>query len=295
MSNVQKILLLALLSTVGRAQPQPTFVTTDWLSGHLRDSNVVVLHVAYSRPEYRLGHIPGARFLWYEWLAVSTPDASTEMPPPAQADSVLEGLGLSDRSTIDLCSSGNNLTAAARMFLALSYFGFGGRTSILDGGLEAWKSEKRALSQETPVIARTQLALRTNPGVIVDAEEVRAALHDPDVAVIDARDKRFFDGMGGSPARTGHILGAKSLPYSSVVDSTTRLKGRSSLEEIFAGAGLVKGTRLMVYCHVGQQACVVYAVARSLGYQAAVYDGSFQDWSLRGDEYPVERIEPVKK
>ena len=295
MSNIQKILLLALLSTAGRAQPQPTFVTTDWLSDHLRDSNVVVLHVAFNRHEYRLGHIPGARFLWYDWLAVSTPDASTEMPPPAQADTVLEGLGLSDRSTVVLCYSGNNLTPAARMFLALSYFGFGGSTSILDGGLEAWKSEKRPLSQETPVIARTQLSLRTNPEVIVDAERVRASLHDPVVAVIDARDRRFFDGMGGSLARTGHILGAKSLPYSSVVDTTTRLKSRPSLEQIFTDAGLTKGTRLLVYCHVGQQACVVYAVARLLGYEAAVYDGSFQDWSLRGEEYPVERIEPAKK
>jgi thiosulfate/3-mercaptopyruvate sulfurtransferase len=220
MSNLRMILLFALFSPVGFAQPQPTFVTADWLSGHLRDSNVVVLHVSFSRPEYRLGHIPGARFLWYDWLVVSTPDASTEMPPAAQADTVLEGLGVSEGSNVVLCYSGSNLTSAARVFLALSYFGLGERTSILDGGLEAWKSEKRALSQETPVIARTQLSLRTNPAVIVDAERVRAALHDPGVAIIDARDKRFVDGMGGSVARTGHILGAKSIPYSSVVDTT---------------------------------------------------------------------------
>jgi thiosulfate/3-mercaptopyruvate sulfurtransferase len=295
MSHTRMILLLALFSSVGHAQPQPTFVTTEWLSGHLGDSNVVVLHVAFSRPEYRLGHIPGARFLWFDWLAVSTPDASTEMPPQAQADTVMEGLGISEHSTIVLCYSGSNITSAARVFLAFSYFGFGERTSLLDGGLEAWKAEKRPLSQETPAIARTHLALRTNPAVIVDAEKVRAALHDSGVAIIDARDKRFFDGMGGSIARTGHILRAKSIPYSSVVDTTTRLKDRTSLEQIFADAGLSKGTRLVVYCHVGQQACVVYAVARSLGYQAAVYDGSFQDWSLRGEEYPVERIEPTKK
>jgi hypothetical protein len=72
-------------------------------------------------------------------------------------------------------------------------------------------------------------------------------------------------------------------------------KSRSSLEQIFADVGLSKGTRLVVSCHVGQQACVLYAVARSLGYQAAVYGGSFQDCNLRGEEYPVERIEPVKK
>ena len=127
MSNVRMILLIALFSSVGRTQPQPTFVSTDWLSDHLRDSNVVVLHVAFSRPEYRLGHIPGARFLWFDWLAVSTPDASTEMPPPSQADTVMEGLGISEHSTIVLCYSGNALTTAARVFLTLSYFGLGER------------------------------------------------------------------------------------------------------------------------------------------------------------------------
>jgi hypothetical protein len=30
-----------------------------------------------------------------------------------------------------------------------------------------------------------------------------------------------------------------------------------------------------------------------LGYDAAVYDGCFEDWNVRGEEYPVEK--PSKK
>ncbi|HEY0036304.1 MAG TPA: rhodanese-like domain-containing protein, partial [Longimicrobium sp.] len=46
---------------------------------------------------------------------------------------------------------------------------------------------------------------------------------------------------------------------------------------------------VVVYCRTGVQASWDYFVARHLGYQVKMYDGSFIDWSRRGPEYPVER------
>lgn len=289
------LLLGVAFSGHSESRRNPLFVSAQWLADHLQDPGLVVLHVGFSRPEYRLGHIPGARFLWYDWLAISTPDASTEMPSVTQADTVLEMLGISDSSTIVLCFAGSNLTTTTRMLLALTYVGFGEQTSILDGGLEQWKAGKRPVSTETPAVPRTSLALHERPAVIVTADWLKDNLNNPAVAIIDARDRRFYEGTGGGIARSGHIKGAQSIPFSSLVDSTNRLKAPAILQELFAEAGIKQGMTVVTYCHVGQQATLVYAVARQLGYDSAVYDGSFQDWNLRGEEYPVEKAAPLKQ
>ncbi len=43
----------------------------------------------------------------------------------------------------------------------------------------------------------------------------------------------------------------------------------------------------MGYCHIGQQATAVVFAARQAGIDAILYDGSFQDWSIR--DLPVAK------
>jgi len=49
------------------------------------------------------------------------------------------------------------------------------------------------------------------------------------------------------------------------------------------------GSTVVTYCRTGVQASWDYFVARYLGYDTKMYDGSYLDWSRRGDQYPVER------
>jgi thiosulfate/3-mercaptopyruvate sulfurtransferase len=271
----------------------PVFVSGRWLSERLSDRDLVVLHVGFNKNEYRLGHIPGARFLWYNSLAVSTPELSTEMPSLEQADSVLENLGISERSRIILYFTGANITTTTRMLLAFSYFGFEDQVSVLDGGFEAWKKGDYPVSTDEPDIKRSSLELRLRPSMITDADWVKDHLSDPSVVIVDARTRGFYDGIGGGVKRQGHIKGAVSIPYTALLDSTTKLKDVAVLKQLFEDAELRKGKRIVTYCHVGQQATLVYAVARLLGYDSTVYDGCFEDWNFRGDEYPV--VNPALK
>ena len=94
---------LALLPVATHAQAakfDSPVVSAQWLSEHLNDPNVVVLHLASIRRDYSTGHIPGARFLWFNDVAPSNPDLNTELPSVAHLDSVFESLGVSDNSQI---------------------------------------------------------------------------------------------------------------------------------------------------------------------------------------------------
>ncbi len=293
------VLLLVILccSTPAFAERAlPFFVSTQWLAENLNDKNLVVLQVGFSRGEYRLGHIPGARFLWFNALAPSTPDLSTEMPTAAEGKKVLEELGITPSSTIVLVFTGANVTITTRMYLALAYFGFGDKTALLDGGYELWKSEGRPVSKEIPVVKKSTLRLAVHSGVITDADWVKKNLANKAVSIVDARTRNFYDGNGGGVSRQGHITGAKHLVFSSMLDSINRIRPREELQKLFDSAGIAHGNTVVTYCHVGQQATLVYYAARMLGYDAKVYDGCFEDWNVRDESFPVSKktVEPPK-
>lgn len=282
-------LLLFAAPDLRAERPIPFTVTTQWLAEHLQDKDLVILQTGFSRNEFAYAHLPNARFLWFYALAPVTPDLNTEMPTRKEAVQALSDLGITDRSRIVLVFTGQNVAITTRMFLALSQFGYGERTSLLDGGLEAWKSEGREIAKGVLPVQRTAPKVTAAPSVITDAEWVKRHLRDTTVTIVDARAKNFFDGNGGGIARQGHIAGAKNLVFSSLLDSTSRLKPSGELQRLFDDAGIAKGTTVVSYCHVGQQATVVYFAAKVLGYDAKVYDGSFEDWNVRDESFPVEK------
>ncbi|HEX7573043.1 MAG TPA: sulfurtransferase [Bacteroidota bacterium] len=268
------------------AQGATLIVTPAWLAAHLDDPNPIVFHVGSSKRDYTKGHIPRARFLWTMSLSTTTEDLTLELPPTEQADSVLKNLGVSDGARIVLCFANGNVTPTTRIFLTLEYLGLSGKVSLLDGGLDAWKAEGRPMTAEAVKHSHGTYVPRAHPELIVGADWVAAHLNDKTVAIVDARGAQFFQGHGGGMPRAGHIPGAVNIQFSALVDSTNRLKGKPELEKIFEAAGVKPGVTVVSYCHIGQQASLVYFVAKYLGYDARLYDGSFEDWSSR-DDLPV--------
>ncbi len=265
-------------------------VTTDWLAKHLDDSKLVLLHVGDPR-EYPAEHIAGARLITLRDISLPHVDGALmlEMLPPAELRSRLEKLGISDDSRIVVYYAKDWVSPATRVVLTLDWIGLGDRTALLDGGMQAWKQESRPVTAVGPPTATPGRlsARRPRTDLIVDHSGVQRSIKATGVTIVDARAAMFYDGPRHGEHRAGHIPSAVNLPFNSVFGDDLRLLSADSLTTLFRKAGVGPSDTLVVYCHLGQQATAVIFAARSLGYTARLYDGSFDDWSAR-KELPVE-------
>lgn len=264
-------------------------ISADWLARNLDDPGVVILHVAPNRSAYDEGHIPGARFLPLGAILAERDGNINELPPVEHLDSVFESVGVSDDTRVILYGPP---LAAARTFFTLDYLGHGDRTALLDGGLEVWKAEGREVTTEPMRPTKGNFNPRPRPELVVDAAWVAQHLDNDDVALIDARPEAQYTGAeaGGDVVRPGHIPGARNLFWEQLIQSPSHptLQDPATLYALFRDAGAEPGDTVVTYCRTGVQASFAYFVARYLGFETRLYDGSFIDWSRRGD-LPVAR------
>lgn len=267
-------------------------VNTTWLAEHLHNEKVVVLGVG-KKDEYAAGHIPGSRYLDAADLRKSSlstgSDALTlELPPAEQVREVLTKAGVNNGSRIVLYSTGDNATMTARIYLTLDAMGLGAATSVLDGGLAVWRLEGRPLTQDVPPAASGNVQLCPQNDVVASLDYVRSQMRKPNTAIVDARLAEFYSGEKIPPQRrAGHIPGAINIPFASLLDENGRVLPVETLREKFQAAGAHPGEQVITYCHIGQQASLAYFVARYLGYDSRMFDGSWQEWSAHA-ELPAE-------
>jgi thiosulfate/3-mercaptopyruvate sulfurtransferase len=250
-------------------------VSTGWLAAQLGSEAPVILHVG-SQQDYEKGHIPGARLVTLADISMTGAGGlRLELPPVPALEAAFGRLGVGDNARVVVYAGTDSVQSATRVWFTLDYLGAGERASLLDGGLAAWQAEGRPLSTEAPRVEPRQFTAHARPEVVVDAAWVRDHLGGSQVALVDARTPEYYT--------TAHIPGARNVPFSSLLESDRKMKSAAVLGESLGPPGKPVAS----YCHIGQQATVVYFVARYLGRDARLYDGSFQDWSSR-KELPVE-------
>jgi thiosulfate/3-mercaptopyruvate sulfurtransferase len=262
------------------------------LASALKEPATIVIAVGSSEDDFIAGHIPGARFVNYNDIAIDAGGLSTELPPVEQLRKVLSAAGIGDKSQIVIYGAA---IPATRMFFTLDYFGHP-NAKVLNGGLNAWKANGGAVeigspSREAlrgtgaaPKIATATLTPKPQPDRVVSADWIKERLSSPKMTLLDARPDAEFTGadggMNGAHVK-GHLPDAQQLVWNTLLDSSGRFLPDAELKKKFDAIGAKAGTPLVSYCMVGMRASVTYFVARHLGYDARLYDGSIVDWTRR--------------
>ncbi|HEY8672466.1 MAG TPA: sulfurtransferase [Candidatus Dormibacteraeota bacterium] len=270
--------------------PPGPLVSSEWLQANLDHRQVVVLDVRGRHPssalahakraEYAQGHIPGAIFVDWEHDFVDVSD-----PVPYQI-AAIDGfaaraatLGIGDSDLIVTYDDYYGIFAAR---VAWSFRFYGAEARVLDGGWRTWLDEGRPTSagvtQRADVVftPRTRTALRRR----LDEVEVAGA---KGATLVDARPRHLFLGEPGA-AGTGHIPGARSLPYQELVDGATGLfASPAAITRLLRDAGIDPARpprELITTCGTGVSATVALIALELAGvHGAGVYDGSFSEWS----------------
>jgi thiosulfate/3-mercaptopyruvate sulfurtransferase len=249
-------------------------VTAQWLSEHLKDPKVVILHVADKKSDYMRAHIPGAKFLFTDDFVQGD---DVELPPVDKLKDVFEKLGISNDTRVVIYTTAW-YPMAARAYYTLDYLGHGDKTSLLDGGIEHWILEKRPVAHdEDPLPGRGKFTPRVHSEVRAQLAEARQITENAlkSEVLVDARPEQGY--------HAGHLAGARHVYWQETLVDPKQdpvFLSPDKLRSLFDSRGIKPGEKLVTYCAVGLQASHLYFVARYLGYDTAMYDGSTHEWSM---------------
>jgi len=266
------------------ANAAPMLVSTAWLADHRTDRDLVVLHVG-TKAQYDSGHVAGSRHVALDEISLPTVQGglSLQMAGEAQLDAWAERNGIGDATRIVVVPHDANIQSATRVYFTLAYLGAMDRASLLDGGYAAWKREGRSVSTTAPApVTGVQFTPRLRPALIALITQVEAITKDRSAFLVDARLPQFYNGQGGGYPRPGRIPTAVNVPLNTV-SSNGFMKPANELKMLFDQAGVDGSKPVVTYCHIGQQATVLWFVSTLLGLDARMFDGSFQEWSGRAD------------
>ncbi|RDH78611.1 sulfurtransferase [Mycolicibacterium moriokaense] len=251
------------------------------------DEPVTVLDVRWQltepdgRAAYERGHIPGAVYVSLEdELSDHTVSGRGRHPLPSGAavEAAARRWGVRDGGRVVVYDDWNR-AGSARAWWVLTAAGIE-HVRILDGGLAAWTGDL----ESGPATPRPGDVTVRHDDLYAGALPTLSAQRVMSVdTLLDARaPERYRGEVEPIDPVAGHIPGARNAPSTGVLAEDGTFLAQDDLAALAGGSDTIGA-----YCGSGVTASVLVAALATLGVDAALYPGSWSEWSSDG-AHPVE-------
>jgi thiosulfate/3-mercaptopyruvate sulfurtransferase len=273
---------LIVSAQAGYARPE-LLVDTAWLAQHLTDRDIRIVDMRARG--YGDGHIPEAVFLDNSWIR--NPKAPpTFLPTPQEFEALMSRLGVSNTTRVVAYDDRGGIYAA-RLWWIMNFYGHP-NVALLDGGWMKWTSEKRPTTAAAPQPAAATFAVKPGTVKVVTADQVKAAINNPKVKLVDARTQAEIEGRDLRNIRRGGFI-ESSIPvyWEDTFDAATQtFKPAAEIAKLYRDKGIAANDEVMVYCQVGMRASHDLFTLALIGHdltKLANYYGAWEEWGNRDD------------
>ena len=250
--------------------------------------------------EYAEDHIPGAvniPDMFYE-LSITTREGLNEMTNKFKKLFSEAGITKDQLAIIYEDNLNTRYGGSCRGYFQLSYMGHE-NVGILDGGLIDWKRDGLPTNDEVVTPVPIIFTPNIKDSIMVTKDTMAKALGNPEIKLLDNRDKVEWIGESSSPygvdfaPRKGRIPGAQWIEWYNFMETDdsgyiSHFKSAEAIREICAELGLFPEDDIIIYCFKGARAANTYVAMKMAGFKnIRNYYGSWNEWS-RDMSLPID-------
>jgi thiosulfate/3-mercaptopyruvate sulfurtransferase len=277
---------------------EKVLITPAELSDMIKSESVVVIDTR-DAATYAAGHLPDAVNIHdiFTYLATSTPEGVAAMREKFASTFGAAGLSGTETAVVYEQSMNTGFGQSCRGYVLLHYLGYP-KVKILHGGYVSWTAAGMPTSTAAPTPQAKSFPLDPSAaGILVDLQNMKAAVADPNIVKLDTRDVDEWIADSSSPygkdfcPRKGRIPGAVWLEWYRMMKPTPNgpmFKSRDEILAECATVGVTPSTPVVLYCFKGARASNTLVALKEAGVEnVTLYFGSWNEWS-RDPSLPIE-------